>query len=323
MRQGVPTPAQPVGVHTQPDWAPHECLAGWAFVPGGEHIGDIAVEMLAPVLKGTIDDHPGFVEEPGRTVDPSKMLLAQLGRRDLAVRSIRTQYARPDTEVADRHLEEIRYDESKAATAWRRADRQSRMPVVADAVPYGFVKRRGGGTYPAAGHWYPGLDRRFVTRLGTRGPWAAYAFDFGPASRDIAWLERIGSRDTDHWGQAFFDALILGELPAVEVGRDVWRVSGVVLQAHEVDLLIHDSLLRIGTAWTIATETAPADAQLLARCLGRHLLGEQDQSRPTEWLAGQIDQRYGLLRVQATDPPVRRFVRALALAGNARQLSSQ
>jgi hypothetical protein len=314
MRAGDPIPASPVGVHRLPEWAPHECLAGLGLHVGRDEVSELALEAVGTVLKGTIDDPasapPGHAVTHDADVEPGELLLAQLRRLDLALAAL---FARYPPATGDRGIEQYR----------RQAEQHARMPLIVDSVAWGFTKLRGPEDYPAAGTWHPGLDAEFLRGLDRSRPWAAFAFDGDPRSRDATWIERVGARALVPWGTAFFDALLVDDEVASEpVTSSVRRVTDVVLQGDQFDLLVHEDLLGRATVWTINRGTSRTDAEALASCIDRHRRSRSpDQAFPVVELAEQLRRRYGLLVIQVKETAVRQLIRALALAGNARRVA--
>jgi hypothetical protein len=165
------------------------------------------------------------------------------------------------------------------------------------------------------------LDAEFLRGLDRRRPWAAYAFDGDPLSRDATWIERVGAGALVPWGTAFFDALLVDDEVASEpVTSSVRRVTDVVLQGDQVDLLVHEDLLGRATVWTIDRGTSRTDADALATCIDRHRRSP-NQAFPVVQLAEQLRRRYGLLLIQVQETAMRQLIRALALAGNARRVA--
>lgn len=317
----------PVGVHNRPGWAPHESLAGWTLVAGGAAVA----ELLAPLLKGTVDDPQvaeALVAEHGIAYTPQHRLpvetddvmLGQLSRIGVAEGAARS--LAHDTMAAR---------EGQALLALRRAERHARLPLIVDVVPFGFVQQRGlaGDPYPPAGHWYPGLDRAFLERLDRAGPWAALAFRFEIAELADGVLERIvDGTNTRRYGPALVAAFAVGDFdgeevspPAVDDGSRVWRVRDLLVQGARFDLLVHLGEQHPGTAWAIHSECTDAQTEVLARCLRQHLdFGAA--GRHVQVAVAALVADYGLLKIQAPKYEVRAFLRALALGANAHRVAA-
>lgn len=330
---GALLPAEPVGVDRLAG-EPHEALAGWAVVPDGETVAGVVLETLAPMLKGTVDD-PAVVRRAGtdlveRTegeprfcppVDPAELLGGLLARRRTAVGGLtlgRVEPASLDADLVGPVSPEMR----AALGAWRQVARHLRPPLVVHAVPYGFVKGPPGEPYTAAGHWNPGLDRRFLDALVDDGPCAAFAFGLAAEDGEAEWIERLAT--AEHTGAELREALLYGggDVDAESITGHVVRVRGAVLHdrtaGRRVDLLVHGDVAE-ATAWTIAAGTTEDEAETLARLLEWHEGAEPDASSPVEEQVLSFVEHYGVLRIQATSTDVRRFLRAMALAGHARR----
>jgi len=336
----------PIGVHKVPGMGPRESLAGWALVPGNRAVRQVVGETLGPLLKDTVDD-PERAQElrdegvitytPNHElpVEPSELLLEQLGRIAEAEAATR-QYAggTPSREASEAE------PGPRAAEDLQRANWHRELPRLWDVIPYGFVRHAGAaGAERPSGSWHPGLDRAFLEELASRSPdglWAAHAFGAAADLRDDPALERLSEAQPPfRSGSGFVEALLSDLAGKTEVarreGRGVPRLvrhPGVYVDGAVHDLLLYAGSLAAGTrqpeAWTIPCNLRYEQLERIGWCLRRHRDQPADGEETFEEAIRVLRERYRLTGSngpQASSAPVRRLIRCVMLAANARRVA--